>query len=158
MTLSFRWSLRLQTGEEPALLGSQTGLREETQAFDLLRVQQAALGLRAFIVIEEIGPLHLCDFMFHRKFWSPLIDDPPSRNQGHIRCEDSLCRSRGSQVVDHVDPDVRIETHRPDLSDKIPTSLLKEAVKACRIFRVSYRNAGPGLRRPEGLDLKRLAT
>lgn len=125
---------------------------------DLLGIQQAALGLRAFIVIEEIGPPHLHDFMFHRKFWSPLIDEPPSRNQGHIRCEESLCRSRGSQVVDHVDPDVRIETHSPDLSNKIPTSLLEETVKACRIFMVSYRSAAPGLRRPEGFEVKRLAT
>jgi len=46
----------------------------ETQALGLLRVQQAALGLRAFIVIKEIGPPHLHDFMLHRKFWSPLID------------------------------------------------------------------------------------
>ena len=115
-------------------------------------------GLRAIIVIEEIGPPHLRNFMFQRKFWSTLVNEPPSRDQGHIRSKDSLCRSRGSQVVDHVDPDVRLETHSPDLSYKVPTSLLKEAVKGGRIGRFSYRNARTGLRRPEGLDVKRLTT
>jgi hypothetical protein len=130
----------------------------EIQAVDLLRVQQTVFGLRAFIVIEEIGPPHLRNFMFQRKFWSTLIDEPPGRDQGHLRSEDSLGRSRGSQVVDHVDPGVRLETHSPDLSYKVPTSLLKEAVKGGRIGRISDRNARLGLRRPEGLDVKRLTT
>ena len=44
----------------------------EVQAVDLLRVQQAVFGLRAFIVIEEIGPPHLRNFHVERKFWSTL--------------------------------------------------------------------------------------
>ena len=129
----------------------------EFQAVDLLRVQQTVFGWRAFAVIEEIGPPHLGNFMFQRKFWPTLIDEPSSRDQGHIRCEDSLCRSRGSQVVDHVDPDVRLETHSPDLSDKVSTPLLEEAVKGGWIVGIRYRNASAGLRRPEGLDVKRLS-
>ena len=39
-------------------------------------------GLRAFIVIEEIGPPHLRDLMFQRKFRSTLIDQPPRRDRG----------------------------------------------------------------------------
>ena len=39
-------------------------------------------GLRAFIVIEEIGPPHLRNLMFQRKFRSTLIDEPPSRDRG----------------------------------------------------------------------------
>jgi hypothetical protein len=116
------------------------------------------LGFRAFIVILEIGPPDLRNFMFQRKFWSILIDKPPSRDQGHVRCEDSLCRGRGSEVVDHVDPDVRLETQNPDLSHKVPASLLKEAINGGWIGRISDRNADPGLRRPDGLDVKRLTT
>ena len=116
------------------------------------------LGLSAFVVIEEIGPPHLRDFMFEREFWSTLIDEPPSGDQWHIRCEDSLGRSRCPKVVDHVDPDMRLETHSPDLRHEIPTSLLKETVKGGWINRISDRNASTALHRPKRLDMKRLTT
>jgi len=41
---------------------------------------------------------------------------------------------------------VRLETHGPDLSYKIPASLLKESVNACRIVRIIYLNTGLSLR------------
>jgi hypothetical protein len=110
------------------------------------------------MVIEEIGPPHLRDFMFQRKFWSTLIDEPLSRDQGHIRCEDSLGRSRGSQVVDHFDPDVRFEAHSPDLSYELTTPLLEMAIKGGWIRRITYRDASTSLHRPEGLNVKRQTT
>ena len=128
------------------------------QHVGLPRIQQAALSFGAFIVIEEVGPPRLRDFMLQRKFWATLIDEPSSRNQGHPRGEDSLCGSRGSQVVDHVDPHVRLETHRPDLSHELPTSLLEEAIKRCWIGGIGYWSDGTGLYRPEGLDMKREST
>ena len=130
----------------------------EVRAVSLLRVQQAVLSLRAFIVIEEIGPPHLRDFVFQSKFWSTLIDEPLGRDQGHIRCEDSLCRSCGSQVVDHVDPEMRFEAHSPDLSYELPTSLLEMTIEGGWIGRFSYRNASTGLHRPKGLNVKRQTT
>ena len=124
-------------------------------AVELPKVQQAALSFGAFNVIEEVGPPHLRDFMLQREFGSTLIDEPSSCDQGHIRCEDSPCRCRGSHVVDHVDPDVRFETQRSDLSYEVPTSFLEEASDRRWIGRICYRNASTYLHRPEGLDVER---
>jgi hypothetical protein len=59
-------------------------------------IQQTALSFGPFIIVEEVGPPHLRDFMLQRKFWATLIEEPSSRNQGYARCEDSLRGSRGS--------------------------------------------------------------
>ena len=53
---------------------------------------------------------------------------------------------------------MRLETHRPDLSHELPTSLLEEAIKRCWIGGIGYWSDGTGRYRPEGLDMKREST
>ena len=123
-----------------------------------LRADEAALRLRAFPVVEEVGPSEVRHLVLQGELGPPDLDQPSGGDQRRVRGQNPLGRGRRSQIVDQVDPHVGVETQRTNLMDEFSTSDLEVTIERCRIGRIGYSDTTRGLDRSQRLDVEGDAT
>ena len=123
-----------------------------------LWADQAALRLRAFPVVEEVGPSEVHHLVLQCELRPPYLHQPSGGNQRRVGGQNPLGRGRRPKIVDHVDPNVGVEAQRTKLIDEFSAPDLEMAVERCRIGRVGYSNTTRGLDTLQRLDVEGHAT
>ena len=84
-----------------------------------LWTDEAALRLRAFPFVEEVGPSEVQHLVLQCELRPPDFDQPSGRNQRRVRGQNPLGRGRRTKIVDHVDPHVGVETQRTNFGLRV---------------------------------------